>query len=562
MVGKALVTNGDRICAWFILLLALVPPAIVLIGILNASPLPDLDYWYALERLTGPNGLSLGLNLLTLHSNEHLIPFAGLVYAVNAALFYGSSVTLSLFAFGMGAIQVILLGSLLPSVLTERRVERAVWFLVISLAVFTPAAHHNWLRGMSGVCWISANTFSILAVFLLTRVVAHFSWPLLIGGIVAGYCAALSYSTGLMVWPLLALVGAYAWRTDKRVLATLTGAVIPLIALVVLTAERPAHHGEGPRLAFEMASHGKFFLSLLGGVFDSAPVGAGLLLLGGFGFLLAVRSGGRDQRIAWPFLLLMLYPILNAIVSAVFRAEIRIDAAASSRYASLPSLFALFVAVALLSTLRGRILGLGRIVIPSMVIVAGVTAYFTNEGEIKRQVAYQDRKNVAALSLKLSLPDRELLTQTTMRDFERFIAMQPRLIAMGHVPFEGGGVSCPAIGDTLSSRDSERSLELKLLERKRLRLIDGREVVRVSGIVTPKVKEAECVVFVNEANAVVGRAVPTFFHFPRGDQNFSDRSIRWSGYLESPGESQGVRVALVHSAGVIARSGPFFAAHN
>lgn len=535
-------------------LLVLAPPVVVLVGILNASPLPDLDYWYALERISDSNGLAIGADVLTLHSNEHLIPLAGLVYAANVALFGGSSVTLSLFAWVMGCLQLVILAALLPSWLKERRFERAVWWLVISLAVFTPAAHHNWLRGMSGVCWISANTFSVLAVYLVIKVWQRFSWRYLLGSIVAGYCAALSYSTGLLVWPLLGLIGVCSWWRDRRVLPTLMLAVAPLIALVILTAERPAHHGEAPRLAFEIASHGRFFLSLLGGVFDSPTFGALLLLLSliAVGFI-ATKRGKRDH-IAWPFLLLMLYPLLNALVSAIFRAEIRIDAAASSRYASLPSLFALFVSVSLLSVVSGRALSVARIAFPSLFIAAALFSYSSNKGEIFRQLSYQDRKDIAALSLELNLPDRELLTQTTMRDFERFTQLIPRLALMRHFPFDTEEGGCPRLGDTIESASIDQPREVKILDRKKVSGVDGKDVTRISGIVAPRVEAFDCIAIVNSANVVVGRAVPTILRFPRGDPKLSASSTRWGGYVLVPDDAARLSVVFVSEGRAEARS--------
>jgi len=503
----------------FLALLVCVPALLICKQIISTSALPDLDYWYTLEKFTNEQGLDLSWRFITLHSNEHLIPVAGLVYLLNIFLTGGSNFGLSAFALAMGVLQTFLLAALLPSQAQSSATHKKIWWLVIALFVFTPVAYRNWLRGMSGVCWIGANTFSVLALYYFVQITRQFSWRHLFFSTAAGLSAALSYSTGLMVWPLLGLGSLFLVLKNPRPFLVYTATVIPLILLVIFSFSRPDHHDE-PQAAITAARHGEFLISAIGGTFDSAKVGLVALVTA---FLLPLIYVIPRFRVAFsaafPWLLLLSYPVLNICIAAWFRAQDFSNAASASRYASLPALFILAIIILVLGLVppeRKRT----ALLLGIVAAIIGIIPYFNMRSKLNREITYQQQKKLAQLSLEMSAPDPELLTRTTMRDFDRFSALIPRLKVIKHVPYNDYRAgSCNFVEAALGSgvegiiaaKQGPVTLRKVVLNKvKPFKSSSNASVgVRLFGFVSPSlVNKATCLLILNKSLTVVGRVYP------------------------------------------------------
>lgn len=434
------------------------PALAILWGISHTADLPDLDYWYALERLTTAEGVRFDSSVWTLHSNEHLVPLTGLLYTLNAILLHGSSTGLSLIAWSMGLLQCLALISMLPQSMTRTAAQRCVSWSLVAIFTFTPAAYHNWLRGMSGTSWISANAFSTLALLCFVRFHGQSKgtqsiW-LLWASAGSAVCASLFYSTGLMSWPMLGVGALHMARRDLRPLAIFCGTGVVVAAAVVLTFEPSLKHA--PPGSGSMLSDLLFFLSLLGGLLSvrvSSTIvwgGVGILALGTLTWCAARIRALREEALPW--LLLSIYPLCNGVVSAVFRAADKFEAASHSRYASLPGIFWLSVSILLLLAAAPKFPRLAQGILSPAVLLLSISPWVIFHGEYRGELARQRSKALAALSLQMETPDWGLVKRVTISDQDRFAALLPRLKLMKHVPFRPTECQCSLPPFVTSSR--------------------------------------------------------------------------------------------------------------
>ncbi len=549
-LGNRVVKLLEATSQFLLLLLPTLPALAVLFAIKHSSPLPDLDYWYTLERFTNDNGLAINARFLTLHSNEHLVPVTGLLYVLNILLFSGSNIGLSLITWTMGVIQAFFLAALLPPQCRTTPTIKKLWWLVVSLFVFTPVAHHNWTHGMSGASWITANTFTVIALYFLIECDNKFSWRSAIASAGSGVLAATSYSTGLMAWPILALGGLVMLRRGQwRPFVLFTAAVIPVILLAVLTFERPSHRGP-PTVDISLAQHGKFFVSLLGGTFDSKN--AGLIALALCALLiirLITYRKGELLAAAWPWVLLSTYPITNALISAVFRSDQFMSAASASRYGALPSLFILSVVLLLVASFspRARMSSLAVVI---LAIGLGVFPYSHFRPEIKNQFVYQETKALAGLSLALDAPDKQFVLRTTMRDYARFLNMIPRLKLMQHVPFDSSYTACPRRGDIIGidekltqNPDLVTDVRSIVIARGENEAVNLRVFARTS---RRKAKRSKCLILIDGENRVIGRVIETRLPLKGTNSEFDGKTrTRLGGYLINHNVTNPVRLVFL-----------------
>ena len=497
---------------WIILA---VPALVLLWAVLQTNSLPDLDYWYALARLATPEGFSRNPAVWLAHSNEHFIPLSACIYAVNILLAGGSSTVLSLIAWGFGLLQALCLLRLLPASCTESLLRRCCSYLLVGLFVFTPAAYHNWLRGMSGVCWVGANGFAVLSLYAFERFRLSRAWPVLLLSMVAAIAASLSYSTGLMVWPMLCLYALTLLPAERRpvIVFAIAGGIMAVI--IVLTFQRPPHHQ--PPSASEPLQNLRFFFSLLGGTLSALRPRT--IAWGGVSFavfLAAVVMIIRDRRVrdASALLVLSLYPLLNGVVSSIFRVT-KYSAASASRYATLPSLFLLVTSLLAAYAIAAR---RPKAVVPVMIagLLVALLPFWISYGEYREEFDRQEMKAAAALSLKLGGFDWDLLKGLVMRQRSEFEDFLPTVKALNHVPFNEAPGFCPAFGSQPEVK--ERIQDVTVLDAARtagsgIRYVAGR-------IKTPLSRCAHCYMLMDSEGTVRGRVVRL------------TGGKRWAGYTQ------------------------------
>jgi hypothetical protein len=161
-----------------------------------------------LPRFANTNG-SLDLAGLVQFQN-HPVVVAQFTYWVNMRLFAGSNVTLGLIDLVVALGVLGLIGLLLRDN-PARLGSRLVVFVMSSCLLFTPNGAWNFVKAMSGTAWFTADLLVVGAVYLRAkdRSVLAFAGCVL---------AAVSYGTGIMVWPAVVVVGLarrplrQAWR--------------------------------------------------------------------------------------------------------------------------------------------------------------------------------------------------------------------------------------------------------------------------------------------------------------------------------------------------------------
>lgn len=519
------------------------PALFVLSAILQAAPLPDLDYWYALEKITDEDGFSTTLRSWFVRSNEHLITIGAIIYFINYHLTGGSSVGLSCFAWLMGVIQVLTLIRLLPEQIKAHRLLYPCAAFLVSSAIFTIAAQHNWLRGMSGACWVTANACTVLAFsrFLsnLNRGATKVPW----GAMAWATLGSLTYSTGLMAWPLLLLASiAHSRRSIRPFLALIVATVAFGATSIAISHISRRHLRPGATTIWNQI---EFLLNFIGMFEWPSRPAATFLGLGGLaaGCVLAwwaVRSKNLD--VALPWIMLMGVSFLSALLGARYRAPRGFHTAFASRYATLPALFWLGLGLLILIFVARRLprstyplpwAGAGAFVVGSLSIVP----YFSHWTRFESEISRQDLKRVAALSMRLGVHDEEIVGQVAARRLSSMLPLVPVLQKLRHVPYNDRSTACPALGTPFTAIREPFAPAAKPVG-----AISKVETVRsvglrVSGVVgLRETSEAHCLTLLDQrgivqGEALVGPQIPTTRVATPGLRRY-----RWLGYVRATPE--------------------------
>ena len=169
------------------------------------------DYWRILADTSTPSG-GFDLGSLLVFNNEHPVAVPNLLYWANIYLADGSNLWLGTLAVVLVFAQLVVLSRFIPA--GDRRSWAAAAFIVAAgILLFSRQGSWNFTRSMSGVAWFTANLCVLGAIVLRWR---GRVWP----AVALGLVASLSLTTGLLVWPVLVLVGLLVdrrWRPDWRV---------------------------------------------------------------------------------------------------------------------------------------------------------------------------------------------------------------------------------------------------------------------------------------------------------------------------------------------------------
>ncbi len=147
--------------AWYAALLALLPALLMARRVSHATQMQYQDYWTALVRITNPDG-SLHPRGLFSYQNEHPFFTPQVVYYLDAKLFHGTNHELGYYSILMGLASLAILWLLLPRRWSP--LARVLFLLAASAVLFCPTGAWNYLKGMSGTAWLTANVFGLLGV--------------------------------------------------------------------------------------------------------------------------------------------------------------------------------------------------------------------------------------------------------------------------------------------------------------------------------------------------------------------------------------------------------------
>ncbi len=517
-------------------ILIAIPASLILYFALNSGVLPDNDYWgFIAHILSEQGGFSTQINDWIQRENEHYVLLPKIVYALNIAITDGNNIGLSLFAWFMALLQVLLLYFVIPVKSRQHPVLFTVLLFVIALFIFSPRQAHNWILGMSGVAWISANFFCLSAIVSLNRYTRTANQTDLIITLGLSLCAVATYSTSLSLFPTLIIAGFLLKlsRQDQIKIAVFS---IAIVSIYVLTYSTPSLH---PSIQYSFGDLLLYFLAFIGSLFT---VDLGYALLSGsFGLItssiiiLHLYKKQTFCRAILPWVFIQLYVCGNAAMAALARSGYGIEQAFSSRYSSLPALFWL-AWIMIASTLciqlqpQNQKKAFLSLILPGCTIV--VFTYIIGFGSGQRLLKRAEKKSLTLVALYsrayyLDLFHETALIGATHRSLK---SDSQRLVTNQHIPFNGIFNHCPKIGSRINR--IHPPVFLQYFGRIGELTLRNNQVIEVRGWAYNNGLDPTCIVITNNDNIVKGI---THFGLSRPDipknlPSISSKNTGWKGY--------------------------------
>ncbi len=437
------------VLSWLIIMS---PIVVYLVDFSSFGRMQHNDYYAILgdmiESEADGGGLSTDpLHWLNLKSNEHRASLPLVVYALNIMLTDGHNLGLTFFSLLLLTLQLVLLVLALPASIRASPWAQVLFGLGAALFCFTPVAAHNVAMGFSGSIWFFANVLAVAAITTLVRRAEVGQiwalWPVLVFGI----AAAFSHSTHLILWPVL-IAGGVFLRLSWGRLVLLGGGMAFVVALFALSYESLPYHPEmQTRHPTSLLRYAAVYLgSIFSGELATArtigliAIGACALVVAGCAVLSFTSKSLRFDLAPW--LMVQLYGLGNALMTAVGRSGFGEAQAMSSRYGSLAAVFwiGLLTSMGVLAWRYRPSPTLARAAVAGMLLtlVAGLaTAMHVRGGPVvDRFAARGARQPVAALAVVHGVPDNEIIIATVAPWPEHIWIRRPYLERTGHVPFD------------------------------------------------------------------------------------------------------------------------------
>lgn len=517
-------------------ILVSIPASLILYYALNSGALPDNDYWGFISHiLLEQGGFSSHISDWIQRDNEHYVLLPKIVYALNIVLTDGNNSGLSLFAWLMALLQVLLLYFVIPVCSRQHPILFTALLFAIALFIFSPRQSHNWFLGMSGVAWISANFFSLSTIVSINRYSRTKNRNDLITTFGLSLCAIATYSTSLALFPTLIIAALLLKlkRQDQIVVALFS---LVIIILYLSTYSTPPLH---PSIQYSLGSLVLYFLAFIGSSFTIDLAYA--LLSGSFGLIssgLIIFHIYKKQTF-WaailPWVLIQLYVCGNAAMAALARSGYGIEQAFSSRYGSLPALFWL-AWIMLAGTLciqqrpQYHKRALIALLLPSCVII--FYTFFIGSSYAERLLKRAEKKSLTMAALYSRAYDLDLIDETTLigASYKLLQRETKRLVANKHIPFNGIFDHCPKMGSQLTHIHPAVVLQyFGQIDELRLR---NHHVIDVRGWAYNNGLNPACIVITNDDNIVKGIA-----HFglrrldiPKKFPSILSSQTGWKGY--------------------------------
>ena len=322
--------------------------------------------------------------------------------------------------------------------------------VIVSIFVFNPLAAHNFFLGMSGVAWIGANLFVVLAsvVFWISAERGRPYGYLL--AVALAIAASQFYSTGIAAICVLGIQGICSRSTRRIGVAIFLLGVFYLI-LFWFFQRVPEHHA--PR-NFDPVAIMRFCFTFIGGAIAKTEqsaivlgaVGCGLGGVVVLGNLIFPRK--RELKTAF-WIALMAYASVAAGFAAIGRSNMGGDAAAlASRYATVPALFWIGILGSLLEVLRER--PFGRRIVLGIFVVAAMLIVWNGRSRVAYLMQRSAGKDLATLALSMGVKDPEIMKYVTPVA-NQYYRIEEELKRFRHVPFNGRTFGCPELGSRLEA---------------------------------------------------------------------------------------------------------------
>jgi hypothetical protein len=341
-------------------LIAALPPLLMVRRIHESTKLNYQDYWSSMLRFTNADG-SLHLRGLFSYQNEHPFFVPQLVYYLDARLLTGTNHALGYFSLLVSVAAVVILWFLLPR--SWSPLNRGLLLVAASAVLFCPSGVWNYVRGMSGVAWLTANLLALLGIVLASR-------GRTVLAVIAAAFALLTYGTGFGA--PVALIVIALLRKDRRWRWLLPlGLLLGAMAVYAKTSQggTAGGHGHDPGLLLQT------FLTNLATLWDPSAGSLGLLIsAAGLVLMLAcaIRYWAIRDQLAdlVPWWGVLAYSLTASVLISLGRSTAFGGNGAQSRYVSLSALFWFALAVVALRTVRSpRELGTRALAVVAAVLV-------------------------------------------------------------------------------------------------------------------------------------------------------------------------------------------------
>ena len=440
-------------------------------------------------------------------------------------------------------------------------------FFLCNLMLFSPA---QWETFISGGCWgfVMSAMWLVGACLIVSSSLSR--WLKTGLAIPLAVAATFTMGNGVLCFPLVATMVAWSMSWDE--FRAKRGVLVVWAFAFIITC---VVHGAGHRTAQPIAEEGEpvsvlrlihFMCAFLGNSFDCGGLShrlTGATIVGAMLFVLLISATGyflhawlvrRDRNLSMallPWLALAGFGFLSGAIAAIFRVQLGVDYALTSRYVTL----SLWVPVALINLVpiicedlrrtwgrvaADRLTGFssdslpGRLCVqtPAFLAAALLTLHLTtlpnllDTCDLLRLTRLQAK---AAVLLIGAVPDNPQIAKYVNPHPAKIAALVPKLSALGYIHPPIVASSNAAL---LRAPDSERDDALIHGQLERYRQ-DGSDLITVEGwaLVPEKVRQADAVflTYDNEQSepiifvvADVGMARPDVV-----------RIMRQSGYLRS-----------------------------
>ncbi len=482
--AAALARTPTRWAPW---LLAAMPAAWMLMIVWSDTHLQYDDYWRVLADTSTPSG-GFDLGSLLVFNNEHPVAVPNLLYWANIYLADGSNLWLGTLAVVLVFAQLVVLSRFIPA--GDRRSWAAAAFIVAaSILLFSRQGSWNFTRSMSGVAWFTANLCVLGAIVLRWR---GRVWP----AVALGLVASLSLTTGLLMWPVLVLVGLLVdrrWRPDWRVVGI--GAAVwiwyflergTLSREVGVALEGADRNLPAPLEAISrtLATAGSLFTwdfrvaRVLGLVAVATGLGLGAW---------ALRRRSSDST---PWIGLFSFSLASLLLTAAARLDFPLPFRTQGRYVCLAALLWISIGGLAGSLTSWR----PRLIAPMAIVAAFALTIGSAAVRQDRRALFWQRDLAAAYRLDLVEGRADVFGVP-------YPAISSRLAALGHYPFSDRyDDDCGLLGDQL---DLDR---MEVVGQGGIGSFGiDRGAVRLTATVPEsRVAEVDCVVVADQDGRVVG----------------------------------------------------------
>jgi len=555
---KILSFHRNKALSYLILsVITLIPAIFALYLALNAGKISSHDYWGIIGVIISEDGFSDRLTNWFIHQNGHILFLPAIIYALNIILTQGSNVGLTLTAWSLALLQTLLLIKLLPTHIQNWQTKIVLVFSISAFS-FTPSAVHSWMLGFSGVHWIAANLLAIAAIASLTL---YYHNQRLIWIPVSVFLAALAtvtYGTAVALWLALCFGTAILLPRWRLGLVYIVSTAIAYwgyynyIGVGVLNQESES----GQSLSFfeKISSLFLYAVTYLGAIFTTNITTAfivGLIgLLASFTVFSYLFFGGtRKIRLElYPWLLIQVYIIGNAFITAIGRSHLGIEQTMTSRYATLPGLFWASLIVTLMYFLCQTVPKLSwklygpAYLVTLLLILAMYPIGLARSKEFLHRISLQP---LAMLSTNIGVPDDVAIYHAITISPGQFVNLIPALKTYGHIPFDKEDTSCGQINQPIPAH---------LIAQTSPEIINGffdfmnrfsEYGFRVAGWAHTD-GQIQCIVLLNEKNIIRGFALPGSYRPDVAEiLDLSNKYTGWLGYAHSSSHEEQLKAHVL-----------------